>query len=62
MHNCNCGARFFGDFDDPQSDVCQEMAKYGEDCIHSLPSVDGADPVTRYILSPKFATWQDEVL
>lgn len=62
VHNCNCGARFFGDFDDPQSDVCQEMAKYGEDCIHSLPSVDGADPVTRYILSPKFATWQDEVL
>lgn len=60
VHNCNCGARFFGDFDDPESDVCKEMAKYSEDCIHSLPDLGDAHPVTRYILSPKYASWQDQ--
>ena len=38
VHNCNCGARFFGDYDDPESDVCREMAKYSEECIHALPT------------------------
>ena len=28
VHNCNCGARFFGDYDDPESDVSRELAKY----------------------------------
>ena len=59
VHNCNCGARFFGDYDDPQSDVCQEMAKYDDECIHSLPDPGNAKPLTRYILSPKFASWKE---
>ena len=58
VHNCNCGARFYGDYDDPDSDVCQEMAKYGNDCIHALADDNGADPTTRYILSPNIAAWQ----
>ena len=62
VHNCNCGARFFGDFDDPESDVCREMAKYGEECVHALEDVDGAHPVTRYILSPEYAGWRSGAL
>ena len=60
VHNCNCGARFFGDFDDPESDVCREMARYSEECIHELTDETGAHPVTRYILSPKYASWTGE--
>ena len=60
VHNCNCGARLFGDFDDPESDVCREMARYSEDCIHELADETGAHPVTRYILSPKYASWTGE--
>ena len=37
VHNCNCGARFFGDYDDPESDVSRELAKYPEEAIHTLP-------------------------
>ena len=59
VHNCNCGARFFGDYDDPESDVCREMAKYSEECIHALPDPGNAKPLTRYILSPKFASWKE---
>lgn len=59
VHNCNCGARFFGDYDDPDSDVCREMAKYSQDCIHALPDLGNAKPLTRYILSPKFASWKE---
>lgn len=60
VHNCNCGARFFGDFDDPESDVCREMAKYDDDCIHALDDIADAHPVTRYILSPKFSGWHGD--
>lgn len=58
VHNCPTGARFFGDIDDPESDVCKELAKYDEECIHSLPDPGGAHPSTKYILSPKVAEWK----
>ena len=61
VHNCNCGARFFGDFDDPDSDVCREMAKYPAEAIHALPDPENAQPLTRYILSPKVASWKELV-
>lgn len=61
VHNCNCGARFFGDFDDPDSDVCREMAKYPAEAIHALPDSGNAQPLTRYILSPKVASWKELV-
>ncbi|MBR2836286.1 MAG: 4Fe-4S dicluster domain-containing protein [Coriobacteriales bacterium] len=54
-----CGnARFFGDLDDPESDVSQALAAAGEENIHSLTDV-GNTPVTRYILSKKIADWQE---
>ena len=61
VHNCNCGARFFGDYDDPDSDVSRELAKYPEEAIHTLPDPNDAKPLTRYILSPKFASWKELV-
>ena len=61
VHNCNCGARFFGDYDDPESDVCKEMAKYPPEAIHALPDPGNSQPLTRYILSPKVASWKELV-
>lgn len=61
VHNCNCGARFFGDYDDPDSDVCRELAKYPDEAIHTLPDPGNAKPLTRYILSPKIASWKELV-
>ena len=58
---CATGARFYGDLDDPNSDVSKELAKYSDDCIHTLPDSAGTVPATRYILSPKFAAWKELV-
>ena len=59
VHNCPCGARFFGDLDDPESDASKELAKYDADCIHSLADPGDAKPTCRYILSPANAAWKD---
>ena len=61
VHNCPGGARLFGDLDDPNSDDSRELAKYDDDCIHFLPQPQGESPLTRYILSPKYASWKDLV-
>lgn len=58
VHNCPTGGRFFGDLDDPNSDVSAELAKYSGDCIHSLPDPNNSKPSTRYILSPSIASWK----
>lgn len=61
VHNCPGGARFYGDLDDPNSPVSRELAKYGDDCIHSLAAPEGEEPLTRYILSPSVASWKELV-
>lgn len=61
VRNCPGGARFYGDLDDPNSSVSRELAKYGDDCIHSLVAPEGEEPLTRYILSPSVASWKELV-
>ena len=59
VHTCPCGGRLFGDLDDETSDVCVELARYDEDCIHTLSDPKDAHPTTQYILSPKYAEWKE---
>jgi Fe-S-cluster-containing dehydrogenase component len=61
VHNCCCGARLFGDLDDPDSDVSKALAAADPDALHQLNDTVGAEPRTVYILSAKTAAWQDDV-
>ena len=56
---CTTGTRFYGDLDDPGSDASKELAKYDDECVHTLPDASGSRPATRYILSPKVAAWKE---
>lgn len=62
VHNCCGGARFFGDLDDPESDV-SKVVKAAEEkdpaSIHRLGDPGGAHPSTIYILSESIATWKE---
>lgn len=54
---CCARARFFGDIDDPQSDVSKAIAAAGPENVHTLPDT-GNHPTVRYILHAKTAPWQ----
>lgn len=54
---CCAKARFFGDIDDPGSDVSKVLKEAGNDNVHAMPDV-GNHPSVRYILHRKTATWQ----
>ena len=56
--SCCASARFYGDLDDPESDVSKAIAAADASSVHSLKDV-GNKPATRYILSEKIATWHD---
>jgi Fe-S-cluster-containing dehydrogenase component len=59
VHNCCCGARYFGDLDDPASGASValvEAEKAGKG-VYSLPDTSDAKPATRYILS--FTQWKE---
>ncbi|MDR1082788.1 MAG: 4Fe-4S dicluster domain-containing protein [Coriobacteriales bacterium] len=59
VHNCSCGARSFGDLDDPNSAASKVLAQAETDgrkvCIIEA---EGVMPATRYILSEEIATWR----
>lgn len=55
---CSAEARFYGDLDDPDSDVSKVLAAAGPDAIHSLSNI-GNDPSTKYILSSRIASWRE---
>ena len=59
VHNCCCGARYFGDLDDPESDAAKAVAAAGEENCHQLPDPTGAQPRTIYILHATTAAWQE---
>lgn len=54
---CCARARFFGDIDDPQSEVSKVIAEAGPENVHTLPDT-GNHPTVRYILHAKTAPWQ----
>lgn len=61
VHNCCCGARYFGDLDDPESDASKAIAAADPESLHHLPDPGNAKPATVYILSPKTASWKELV-
>lgn len=60
VHNCCCGARYFGDLDDPESAASKAVAAAGEENCHKIYDPGSLEPSTIYILSAKTAAWQDE--
>ena len=61
VRTCSAGARFYGDLDDPNSDVSKELAAAAPDAIHYMPDA-GNGPLSAYILSPKFGEWRADDL
>lgn len=61
VKNCCGKARFYGDLDDPNSDVSKELAAAAPDAIHYMPDA-GNGPLSAYILSPKFGEWRADDL
>ena len=59
VHNCCCGARTFGDLDDPNSEAAKVVAAAGENAHYLFDPAD-LHPTTVYILSEKTAKWQEE--
>lgn len=55
---CCSKARFYGDLDDPDSDVSVVLKNADPESIHSLPDKDNR-PLTKYIFSPKYGAWVD---
>jgi Fe-S-cluster-containing dehydrogenase component len=59
VHNCSCGARSFGDLEDPNSGASQILAaaEGAGRGIHIIEA-EGVMPATRYILSADIADWR----
>lgn len=59
VHNCCCGARFFGDLDDPDTAAAKAVAEAGEQNCYRLPDPGSASPATVYILHEETAAWKE---
>ena len=57
VKNCASKCRFYGDLDDPNSDVSKKLASANKEDIHELKNV-GNNPSTKYILSSKIGAWE----
>lgn len=55
---CCSKARYYGDLDDPDSDVSIALKNADPASIHTLPDKDNG-PLTKYIFSPKYGEWVD---
>ena len=60
VKSCAAGGRFYGDLDDPNSDVSKELAKYDDSAIHTLED-QGNGPCTKYILSTSIGEWFERI-
>lgn len=60
VKSCAAGARFYGDLDDPNSDVSKELAKYPSEAVHTLED-QGNGPCMHYILSTSIGQWQARI-
>lgn len=60
VKSCAAGARFYGDLDDPNSDVSKELAKYPAEAVHTLED-QGNGPCMHYILSTSIEQWQARI-
>lgn len=54
---CSVQCRFYGDLDDPNSDVSRALAAK-PDAVHRLTDY-GNEPATAYILSSKYCEWRE---
>ncbi|RDB61396.1 4Fe-4S ferredoxin [Gordonibacter sp. 28C] len=54
---CCAEARFYGDLDDPSSDVARAVAATDPESVHELMNV-GNNPTTAYLLSKSVAVWK----
>jgi Fe-S-cluster-containing dehydrogenase component len=57
VHNCAGEALYYGDVNDPESEVSRRIAKAGEGNVYALREADGCKPTCRFIL--KNDKWQD---
>lgn len=57
VKNCSSRCRFYGDLDDPNSDVSKKLASAKASDIHTLKNV-GNNPSTKYILSSSIGAWE----
>lgn len=60
VHNCCCGARIFGDLDDPESPASKAVAAAGDEACHHLVDEHSYNPSTVYILHKETASWVDD--
>ena len=56
VKNCSGAAIFYGDVNDPQSDISKLLAEAGEAC-YAMPNEDEVEPSGRFIL--RGATWKE---